>query len=156
MKRSNEMPLLLKDDAAELSSARPVLAGLKATPASMVRRRRRWVSAAAVAVALAVGALGSVVSRGGNRVANAADALPTIPLPAQQHAFISLPIIYSVDRVAVSLVEGIAPVSLAPPVKEAARRNRRQSASPASLDVAVLRVLVEHIDAERRALSRGE
>lgn len=144
---------LLGDEAHRTTAAgRPVLAGLKARGVRQ-KRRRVAISFAAVLTAVLIAGVAMRPSREPAPGVVVETELPAIPFSVGSDVFISLPVDFTVDRVTTPPARSLrALVNTVADAKPLARPARKRPKA-AGLDVAILSVLVEHIDAERRALS---
>jgi hypothetical protein len=151
MATKKDMDLLAADTSARVEPSKRMLAGLS----SGLARRRRWRLAGAAVTVMVTSfvVLGLVMSKHDGESTFVIDNewLPVVPLDALAAVPMSPSASFVIDDPLLSVVLGVSPVL----VKVAARRAptakpKPRAAKASSLDVAVLSVLVEHIDAERR------
>ncbi len=143
--------VLTADRMTQVDRSKRVLAGLSSRPK---HRLLRWVACLSCAVAVACQLMSGLTAPlpVDERVADDGALLPGIPVEPLRASNMDIPRFFDVVRYMPPLgrslempgTEGPADVALA-------RRARGAASRTASLDVAVLSVLVEHIDAERRA-----
>lgn len=150
MAANRNTDLLAADSTARVDPSKRMLAGLSSRKGS---RAQRLKTVAVVGAAVGFFVLGVTMLPHNEELALDApdDALPSIPVETPRISVAEVSHIFMVSRSPPLMV-----TSLATPLKGVekqlvARRPRRRSPGTTSMDVAILSVLVEHIDAERRA-----
>jgi hypothetical protein len=146
------MDLLAADTTARVDPSKRMLAGLSPRQGRLTRRRLASVLAAGAVVGLFMLSVTMYVQDDGAILGVNDGPLPSIPFEAAVVSAFDVPTFFKVSKSALHEVIPLGTTFAETPSKPAGARKARRSATKAtSLDVAILSVLVEHIDAERRA-----
>lgn len=150
MAANRNTDLLAPDSDIRADPSKRILAGLSSRRGSRMRLR---AAAVAVVSAFALFALGVAVFPHGSVADQGAgnSALPPIPFDRTIASLVDISKSFKVSTPPPWRLRSLAVTDIRRSGRAPVARNARRGNKAASMDVAILSVLVEHIDAERRA-----